>query len=111
MDRRSDSWKATGPGQVLFRNGTSTRIDYEGKGLMKALAHAMMHSVAESGFRGIQIESLSDAVTHVWSNPPQPFRGQVISEFELFDVEDEDEFGQRSRERLKSTVILNEIRR
>jgi len=85
------SWNATGPGQVLMRNGTSTRADYEGKGIMAGLARWVMRYAAREGFRGIQIECLADAVTHVWANPPAPFKGGVVSEFNTATYEEKDE--------------------
>ena len=91
--RDAKAWQANGPGEVLFRNATSTRREYEGKGIMKALAQYMMRKTAAEGFRGIQIECLSDAVTHVWSNPPPPFRGEVVSEFHTTTYEEKDENG------------------
>ncbi|POR30898.1 Uncharacterized protein TPAR_08879 [Tolypocladium paradoxum] len=91
--RDAKSWQANGPGEVLFRNATSTRRDHEGKGIMKALARYMMRTAAAKGFRGIQIECLADAVIHVWSNPPAPFRGEVVSEFHTMTYEEKDEKG------------------
>ncbi|KAF1938734.1 hypothetical protein EJ02DRAFT_457640 [Clathrospora elynae] len=84
------SWAATGPGQVLMRNATSTRHDYEGQGIMAALARWLRREAAAKGYRGIQIECMNDAVTHVWSNGvEQPFRATVVSEFECETWEDE----------------------
>ncbi|UNI16847.1 hypothetical protein JDV02_003243 [Purpureocillium takamizusanense] len=93
--RDPESWKAKGPGEVLFRNATSTRHEYEGKGIMGALARHMMREMAGKGFRGIQIECAADAVTHVWSNPPAPFKGEVVSEFDMERYEEEGEDGQK----------------
>jgi hypothetical protein len=93
--RETGSWEATGPGQVLFRAATSTRQDYEGKGIMKALAHYLMRASAEKGFRGIQIECVSDAVTHVWSHPPEPFHTDVVGEINSMDVVAEDKSGRK----------------
>lgn len=73
------SWKPTGAGQVLMRNSTVTKLDERGQGLMAHLARHMMRRAAEQGFRGIQIEAFHDAVAAVWSNPPPPFKGQVVS--------------------------------
>lgn len=84
------SWEPTGPGQVLFRNATSTRHDYEGEGIMGAMARWLMREAAQKGYRGIQIECLADAVTHVWSTAEDPFKGSVISEFECETWTDED---------------------
>lgn len=92
--RDAKSWRANRAGEVLFRNATSTRCDHEGKGIMKALAQHMMRTAAAEGFRGIQIECLSDAVNHVWSNPPAPFRGEVVSEFHTMTYEEKDDKGE-----------------
>ncbi|KAH8725497.1 hypothetical protein GQ44DRAFT_772160 [Phaeosphaeriaceae sp. PMI808] len=79
MDTRDpNTWKPTGLGQVLFRNTSSTRHDYEGQGIMGSLARWLMREADRGGFRGIQIECLSDAVTHVWSKPEEPYQGNVV---------------------------------
>ncbi|KAM4055904.1 hypothetical protein HRG_002830 [Hirsutella rhossiliensis] len=93
--RPRSSWAADKPGELLLRNATNTRSDYEGRGLMKKMAHCMMHTAAAKGFRGIQIETLSDAVQHVWANPPPPFSGQVVSAFDTLTYEEEDEGGDK----------------
>ncbi|OAL22695.1 hypothetical protein AYO20_11147 [Fonsecaea nubica] len=87
--RDPTSWQPTGEKQVLMRNATCTRHDAEGKGLMKALAQFLMRYAAEQGFRGIQIECFADAVTKVWSQPPPPFKGTIVSEFNTYDYEEE----------------------
>ena len=90
LDKRDPtSWQPTGPGQVLFRNATSTRRDYEGEGIMAGLARWLMREAAQRGYRGIQIECLSDAVTHVWSKAEEPFKGSVVCEFQAEDWTDE----------------------
>lgn len=88
--RDAKSWKATGPAQVLFRNATSTRHDYEGKGIMGSLARWLMREAHEKGFRGIQIECFNDAVTHVWSKAEPPFKGNLVSEFHTGTWKDEE---------------------
>ncbi|RFU72739.1 hypothetical protein TARUN_9519 [Trichoderma arundinaceum] len=110
VDKRNiDSWRATGPGQVLFRAATSTRQDYEGKGLMKALAHYLMRASAAKGFRAIQIECVSDAVIHVWSHPPEPFHTDLVGDINSMDVKAEDKTGAKyyalrpSKQRLSHT--------
>jgi hypothetical protein len=77
------SWKATSLGQVVLRNGTSTRADYERCGIMKELAHFLMRKAAQEGFRAINIECLHDAVCHVWMNPPKPFNATLIGQFNV----------------------------
>ncbi|KAJ4367871.1 hypothetical protein N0V86_009710 [Didymella sp. IMI 355093] len=88
--RDPESWKPKGPNEVVFRNATSTRQDYEGEGIMAALARWLMREAASRGYRGIQIEALADAVTHVWSTAEPPFKGTVVSEFHTDTWKDED---------------------
>lgn len=90
-DERGDSWKPTEAGKVLMRNATSTRNDYEGEHLMGNLARFMMREAKLRGFNGIQIECAHDAVTHVWSHPPSPFKGDVISKVDMGTYEEEGE--------------------
>lgn len=94
--RDPKSWEATAPGQVLLRNATSTKPGEEGKGFMKTLARYMMRKAAEEGFRAIQIECAHDAVIHVWSNPPSPFKGHRISELNCWTYEATNEDGTTS---------------
>ncbi|KAJ8113955.1 hypothetical protein OPT61_g4043 [Boeremia exigua] len=88
--RDPDSWMPKGPNEVLFRNATSTRRDYEGQGIMAGLARWLMREADARGFRGIQIEAVSDAVTHVWSMPEPPYKGAVVSEFHTDTWKDEE---------------------
>jgi hypothetical protein len=88
--RNPESWKPKGPNEVVFRNATSTRQDYEGEGIMAALARWLMREAASRGYRGIQIEALADAVTHVWSTAEPPFKGTVVGEFHTETWKDED---------------------
>lgn len=83
------SWQPTGPGEVLFRNATSTRQEYEGQGIMGAMARWLMREAAQQGYRGIQIECLADAVTHVWSKAEPPFNGSRVCDFEAETWADE----------------------
>ncbi|EON97316.1 hypothetical protein UCRPA7_7141 [Phaeoacremonium minimum UCRPA7] len=90
LDKRDpESWKAKNPGEVLQRCGTSTRADYEGQGIMKALAHFLMYEMAARGYRGIQIETSSDKAHRVWMNPPAPFKASLISELDSQEYEEE----------------------
>ena len=99
--RKPEDWKPNGPNEVLLRNATSTRADYEGQGLMKKLAQFLMRYAAEQGFRGIQIECIADAVTHVWSKPPAPFKGSVVSEFNTWEYEEDEEVdGQKTGKKI-----------
>jgi hypothetical protein len=58
---------------------------------MRKLANWLMRYAREQGFRGIQIECMADAVTHVWSHPPRPFKGTVVSEFQAEEYSEEQE--------------------
>ncbi|KAH7366630.1 hypothetical protein BKA66DRAFT_425153 [Pyrenochaeta sp. MPI-SDFR-AT-0127] len=84
------SWQPTGSGEVLLRNATSTRREYEGQGIVSAMARWLMREAAERGYRGIQIECLADAVTHVWSTAEEPFKGSIVCDFEAETWEDEE---------------------
>ncbi|KAK3335270.1 hypothetical protein B0T19DRAFT_446977 [Cercophora scortea] len=83
------SWKPKAAGEVLLRNGTSTRGRYEGMGLAKTLAHFIMRDAAAKGFRGIQIETANRAVEHIWLNPPPPFKGEIVSTLHTGEFEEE----------------------
>ena len=88
-DKRTDAdWKATAAGQVLMRNGTSTRSDYERMGVMKGLAYWLMRQAKLLGYRGIQIECAHPAVSYVWLHPPVPFTAEVISSFHTAEYEE-----------------------
>ncbi|KAF2853759.1 hypothetical protein T440DRAFT_443511 [Plenodomus tracheiphilus IPT5] len=88
--RDPESWKATAPGQVLMRNATSTRHDYEGQGVMGATARWLRREAKQRGFRGIQIECMADAVTYMWSEGVEkPFVGNLVSEFDTRTWRDE----------------------
>lgn len=106
--REASSWKATALGQVMLRNGTSTRADYEGAGVMKELAHFLMRKAAEDGFRGINIECLHDAVCHVWMNPPEPYRARLIAQFNInqYQMEGKDEKMYPDVDQLASRVYV-----
>jgi hypothetical protein len=107
--RPKESWKPTAPGQVLMRNATSTRNDYEGKGIMAATARWLRREAAAMGFRGIQIECIASAVTHLWSDGvEEPFRAEVVSEFECetLEIEGEKPFGLAKQRCTKCWVDL-----
>ncbi|KAF3011012.1 hypothetical protein E8E13_010842 [Curvularia kusanoi] len=87
--RDPETWKAKGPREVLMRNATSTRRDYEGQGIMSGLARWLMREADVRGFRGIQIEAVADAVTYVWSTAETPYQGTIVSEFDTATWKDE----------------------
>lgn len=90
--RAPESWREPGErNRLLMRNATSTRHEYEGTGLMGALARHLMRTAAAEGFKMINIECLSGAVTHVWSSPPPPFKGEIVAKFSTEDYREKDE--------------------
>ncbi|KAF2276289.1 uncharacterized protein EI97DRAFT_377962 [Westerdykella ornata] len=96
-------------GEVLNRNGTATRQDYAGEGIMAALARWLMKEAAGRGYRGIQIETSSDAVKSVWEKAEEPFKGSVVSRFvtsEYVDEEGKRPFGAVRQECAKIWVDL-----
>lgn len=103
------SWKPTGPNQVLMRNATSTRLDYEGQKVMSQLARFLMREAKSRGYRGIQIETLNDRVEYVWANPPKPFVGKVISSEESATYELTDEHGDRVKPFAPSTQRMAKV--
>jgi hypothetical protein len=88
--RDPQSWQPTGPGQVLFRNATSTRHEYEGQGIMAGMARWLQREAEARGWRGIQIECLNDAVTHLWRTGARPYKGVVVSAFDAGTWRDEE---------------------
>lgn len=103
------SWQAKGPLQVLFRNATSTRHDYEGLKLMKHQAHWLMRWADKEGFRDIQIEAFHDAVDRVWNNPPPPFRGETASEVKTGEFEEVGEDGEKRNPFFPATQRLTKV--
>ena len=94
-NREPTDWHATAAGQVLMRNGTSTRADYEGQGIMKKMAHWLMREAKLKGYRNIQIECGHDAVTDAWLHPPAPFTGELISSFNAATYEEDSPNGEK----------------
>ena len=96
--RPKESWIAQAPTEVLLRNATSTRREYEGEKLMSRLARWLMREAALKGFRGAQIECGHDAVTHTWLHPPKPFAAELVSEFNTREIETEGADGRKAKE-------------
>ncbi|KAI5868706.1 hypothetical protein GGS23DRAFT_546843 [Durotheca rogersii] len=88
------SWEPTAHGQVMFRNSTQTRSDYQGHGLMKALSHFLMRQAKKEGFRAIKIECFNEILPRVWLNPPAPFRAVLVSQAHTSEVEEVGEDGE-----------------
>jgi len=109
-DKRNPAdWSATAAGQVLMRNGTSTRVDYEGKGLMKGLAHWLIREAALKGFRAIQIESAHDAVSQTWLHPPAPFTAELISSFHTDTYEEDGPNGEKVNPFTPAKVLITKM--
>lgn len=89
QDSRGDAWKPKEAGQVLLRNATSTRHDYEGEHLMGNLARFLMREAKLNGYMAIQIECAHDAVNHVWTHPPSPFKAELITKVDMATYEQE----------------------
>ncbi|KAJ9157683.1 hypothetical protein NKR23_g312 [Pleurostoma richardsiae] len=77
-DRDPTTLKPKDSHELLFRSGTVTRADYEGRGIMKNLAHWLMAKAGTQGFKRIQIDCIHDAVTKAWLNPPAPFISKLL---------------------------------
>lgn len=77
-------------GQILMRNATATRYDYQGEKLMSGLARWLMREADAKGYKGIQIETVHPAVQAVWSKPPEPYKGTVASSFHTQEWTDEE---------------------
>jgi hypothetical protein len=80
-------------GKAIGRMGTATNLGYMGRGLMKALAHFQMHHARANGFTRIDLGTMSHAVLHVWSNPPAPWKAEVLSRITLEEL-DKDEYAE-----------------
>lgn len=107
--RDPESWVAKGPHEVLMRNATSTRRPWEGKGIMGKLARFLMREAHSKGYRGAQIECLNDAVTYVWSNPPAPFKGSIVSKADSATFELEDESGKKYKPFAPSKQLMTKV--
>jgi hypothetical protein len=110
MDKRDPaSWKAEGLREVLMRNGTSTRTDYEGLGLTRKLANWLMREAAIQGYRGIQIECAHNAVTNTWLHPPKPFQAELIGSVDMATYELETEDGSKIKPFVPSKQVCTKI--
>lgn len=78
-------------GQMLFRSGTATRLDYAGHGLAKGLGHWLMKEAAAYGFIGMQIGVAHAALEKVFMNPPAPFTAKIVSDVNLAEFEVEED--------------------
>lgn len=70
LDPRDEAtFTAKQPGEILMRNGTSTRAKAEGNKIMKLMANWLMAYAKEQGYRAMNIECFNEAVDKVWANP------------------------------------------
>ncbi|KAJ2966678.1 hypothetical protein NQ176_g10036 [Zarea fungicola] len=74
-------------GEVMGRNGTATKEEYAGKGLAKALAHWLLSDAKRKGYKKMVIGVNSLAVHHIYSNPPAPFKANVLMAYHCQDHE------------------------
>lgn len=74
-------------GEVMGRNGTATKDGYAGKGLAKALAYWLMRDAKSKGYKKMVIGVNSSAVQHIYSNPPAPFKANVLMFYPCQDHE------------------------
>jgi hypothetical protein len=92
-----------------MRSGTATRPDYEGHGLTRKMADWLMREAAGQGYRGIQIETTHDAVTHTWLHPPKPFQAELVAKLDMATYEQENEGGKRVRPFEPSKQVCTKI--
>ena len=57
-------------GECLFRCGTATRADYEGRGLARALAAHLMKEAKEAGFKATQVGTVNNRLNEIWERVP-----------------------------------------
>lgn len=89
--------KPESTGQVIERGGTSTRHDYEGRGLAKALGHCVLYEWANQGFRIMQIGAANQGVVNIFTKPPAPFKGEIVGRLKTLQYEEEEEDGKKIR--------------
>lgn len=53
-------------GECLFRCGTATRADYEGKGLARALAGHLMSEAKKAGYKATQVGTVNNRLNEIW---------------------------------------------
>ncbi|KAL4876763.1 hypothetical protein BJY04DRAFT_199426 [Aspergillus karnatakaensis] len=101
-------WTPKGPMELLNRMGTSTREDYTHLGITKKMAQWLMWDAAEKGFRAINIECFHDAVHHIWTNPPAPFRAELVAIVRADEYEAEED-GKTVRPYAHVTQALSKV--
>jgi len=109
-DKRNPAdWSATATGQVLMRNGSATRVDYEGKGLMKGMAGWLMREAKLKGFRAIQIEGSHEAVSETWLHPPAPFTAELVASFDTATYEEDGPNGEKVHAFAPAKLLITKI--
>jgi hypothetical protein len=81
--------KPKSKGQVIERGGTSTRHDYEGRGLAKAMGQFVLYQWANEGFRIMQMGAANQGVVNIFMNPPAPFKGEIAARMKTLEYEEE----------------------
>jgi hypothetical protein len=110
LDKRDpSSWKAKGPREVLMRNGTSTRANYEGRGLTRNLANWLMREAAIQGYRGIQIECAHSALTNTWLHSPKPCQAELIGSLDTATYEQVNEDGSKFKPFVPAKQVCTKI--
>jgi len=109
-EKRSPAdWSATAAGQVLMRNGSVTRFDYEGQRLLEGTAQWLMREAALKGFRAIQIEGGSEAINQTWLHPPAPFTAELVANFDTATYEEDGPNGEKLHPFAPATVLITKI--
>ncbi|KAK3355579.1 hypothetical protein B0H65DRAFT_452469 [Neurospora tetraspora] len=57
-------------GECLYRCGTATRADYEGRGLARALAAHLMVEAKKAGFKATQVGTVNNRLNEIWERVP-----------------------------------------
>lgn len=84
-------------GECLFRCGTATRADYEGKGLARALAAHLMSEAKKAGFKATQVGTVNNRLNEIWERVPgqtgvgvDGAKSRVVSVVDLERYEEEE---------------------
>ncbi|KAK1752626.1 hypothetical protein QBC47DRAFT_432234 [Echria macrotheca] len=87
--RDPEAKKPKSMGVVVERGGTSTRRDYEGRGLAKAMGHFVLYEWANQGFRVMQVGAANQGVVNIFTKPPAPFKGEIVARMKTLEYEEE----------------------
>ena len=75
----------------------------------KTGAVPLMRRAAEDGFWGINIECFNPAVNHVWSEPPSPFKGSVVSSVDTNVFEVTNEKGEKVKPLVHANTLVTKV--